>query len=156
LLITNQNGYGRRKINRTIYEQKIQAWELLIDSNNLDALELQDKVAVSKFVNLFMGEDGFVKASANERFDVLFVDVLNRTGLMKKILAKPHGQEILLRITRLYDEVKKHSITIDLFGFSCQLLDLNSLIKAKETTNRPKDQQVLLELKVIKEKLEKK
>ncbi len=52
-----------------------------------------------------------------------------------------------------YPEVKQHSVEIDLLGYPCRVLDLESLIKAKETLNRPKDQQVVLELRVIQEKL---
>lgn len=51
-----------------------------------------------------------------------------------------------------YADVKKHSIKIDLFGLPCHVLDIDSLIKAKQAVGRPKDQQMVLELKIILEK----
>ncbi len=95
------------KINRLSYDKKVPVWDVLTNNNWLDEIEILNKKPIEQFVKLFMGEDGFVKQSVNSRFDVLFVDVLNKSGLMTTILKKPHGQEILLRVTRLYDEIKK-------------------------------------------------
>lgn len=106
------------KINRTAYEKKIQVWDVLTNQEILKELEIVNREAIEHFVELFMGEDGFVKKSENERFDILFVDVLNMSGLMNVILAKPHGQEILLRITRLYDEIKKQVARNPLYNVS--------------------------------------
>lgn len=52
-----------------------------------------------------------------------------------------------------YSDVKKHSLEIDMFGSTCCVLDIDALIEAKKAANRPKDQQVLLELQVIKERM---
>ena len=84
----------------------------------MDELGVVSGRAIEQFVGLFMGDEGFVKNAANDRFDILFVDVLNRSGLMNIILAKPHGQEILLRITRLYDEIKKQVARNPLYSVS--------------------------------------
>ncbi len=54
-----------------------------------------------------------------------------------------------------YPQVEKHAIAIEIFGCSCRILDIDSLIKSKEVLDRPKDRQVVLELKVIKEELKK-
>lgn len=79
-------------------ERKTSLWEIL---QNEKQKEIND------FVTLFNDKDtGLIKEAANERFDKVFVDTLNRTGLLQKILEKSHAQEILNRITKLYDEVK--------------------------------------------------
>ena len=52
-----------------------------------------------------------------------------------------------------YADVKKNSITINLFDLPCRVLDIDSLIKAKEAIGRPKDHQTVLELQVIREKM---
>ncbi len=51
-----------------------------------------------------------------------------------------------------YSEVKKHSLEITVFDSACRILDLETLIQVKESLGRPKDRQVVLELKVIQEK----
>jgi len=52
-----------------------------------------------------------------------------------------------------FQETKKHSIEIKLFGYPCRILQIDSLIKAKQAMDRPKDKQVELELKVIRDKM---
>jgi len=52
-----------------------------------------------------------------------------------------------------YAEVSRHTISVDLGGFLCRILDLDTLILAKSAMNSPKDRQAVLELKAIKEKL---
>ncbi len=95
------------KINRYIFDEKVNAWDVLTDSGVLEKLEIKNRKAIENFVELFMGNEGLIKKAVNTRFDVLFVEVLNRSGLLKSIIRKPNGQEILSRMTRLYDEVKK-------------------------------------------------
>lgn len=95
------------RINRYAYDSKLKVWDILTDPKSLDEIGILNPELIKEFVDLYMGEEGFVKRSANERLDTLFVDVLNRSGLMDSILKKPNGQEILGRMTRLYDEVKK-------------------------------------------------
>lgn len=51
-----------------------------------------------------------------------------------------------------YTDAKKNSVEISLFELPCHVLDIDSLIKAKQAAGRPKDQQVVLELQVIREK----
>ncbi len=55
-----------------------------------------------------------------------------------------------------FEEVSKKTIEIEIFGYPCRILDIDSLIKAKEAMDRPKDKQVVLELQVIREKNSKK
>lgn len=51
-----------------------------------------------------------------------------------------------------YAEVKKQSQEVDIFGSPCLVLKIESLIQIKEKIGRPKDRQVVLELKTILEK----
>ena len=50
----------------------------------------------------------------------------------------------------LYEDVLRQSEDIDLFGFTCKVLKIDALIKAKEKMNRPKDLETVKQLKVIK------
>lgn len=52
-----------------------------------------------------------------------------------------------------YRDLEGHTMDISLFGKRCRVLDLDSLIKAKEAMDRPKDREVVLQLKAIREKL---
>lgn len=51
-----------------------------------------------------------------------------------------------------YDAVRKRSREIEVFGLTCLVLDIESLIEVKEKIGRPKDKQVVLELRTILEK----
>lgn len=51
-----------------------------------------------------------------------------------------------------FEEVKKHSHEIEILGYPCRVLTIDSLIRIKESIGRPKDRQVALELKSILEK----
>jgi hypothetical protein len=51
-----------------------------------------------------------------------------------------------------YTEVSRHTISVDLGGFTCRILDLDTLILAKESMNSPKDRQAVFELKVLRER----
>ena len=55
-----------------------------------------------------------------------------------------------------YQQLKNSSTAFSLFGFTCQLLEIEALIKSKQIANRPKDQPVILELQAIQEKMKKK
>jgi len=52
-----------------------------------------------------------------------------------------------------YDDVSNHTIELDLFGKKCRVLDIESLIKAKEQMTRPKDKETVTQLKAIQEKI---
>lgn len=52
-----------------------------------------------------------------------------------------------------FADVKDHSIELDLFKKKCLVLDIESLIKAKEQMTRPKDKETVSQLKAIQEKL---
>jgi len=96
------------KLMRKRYEEKKSIWEILLNEKIKKELNLKSKNTIDKFVKLFMDrDDGFVKLSRNSRFDKVFVEVLNKSGLMEQILQKKHTQEILSRFSRLYDEVKE-------------------------------------------------
>ena len=96
------------QIIRTRFDEKGTFWDLLINKKRLSRLDLKNGKAIVSFVDIFVNKkNGFIKKAVNERFDRLFVDVLNKTGLMKSILRKPHAQEILARFTKLYDLVKE-------------------------------------------------
>jgi len=51
-----------------------------------------------------------------------------------------------------FRQVKNHSTIIELFGRPCPVIDIETLIRIKEKLGRPKDRQVVLELKTILEK----
>lgn len=96
------------KILRKAREEKTKVWNILSSTKMLDDLKLNDKNSVKRFVNLYTDKkNGFIKLSNNSRLDEVFVTVLNESGLLKRILEKPHAQEILSRFARLYDEVKE-------------------------------------------------
>jgi len=89
-------------------DKKTSIWKILTNTKTLDSLDLHDASAIKRFVNLYMDKDkGFTKLANNNRLDDVFIEVLNKSGLLKKILEKPHAQEILTRLSRLYDEVKE-------------------------------------------------
>lgn len=96
------------KIIRKSYEGKNSVWEILQDNELLKELEVLSNKEIAEFVKLFVDEEkGLIKKASNERFDKVFVDTLNQSGLLQKILQKGHSQEILARVTRLYDMVKE-------------------------------------------------
>ncbi len=97
------------KVTTKRYEEKGSIWRLITSAQKLDALNLKDASAIKRFVNLYTDKKkGFIKLASNNRLDEVFVEVLNKSGLLKRILEKPHVQEILARLARLYDEVKEH------------------------------------------------
>lgn len=49
-----------------------------------------------------------------------------------------------------FDTVSRKSISVDLGFGGCRILNLDSLIKAKEAMDRPRDRQALLQLQAIK------
>jgi DNA helicase-2/ATP-dependent DNA helicase PcrA len=96
------------RISNYRYTKKEKIWNILQDVKQLENLGIKNLVPIQEFIELFNGKDGFIKKANNSRLDEVFVEVLNKSGLLKKILEKPHAQEILQRIARLYDEVKEH------------------------------------------------
>ena len=130
------------KINRYVYDSKINVWEVLADDAKLKEIGVENLKPIQNFVELFMGKEGFIKKSVNDRFDVVFVDVLNRSGLMKNIIKKPNGQEILMRIARLYDEAKKQvsinpKITVSEFIKFIELLEEHEISLKSNTSIIP-------------------
>jgi hypothetical protein len=49
-----------------------------------------------------------------------------------------------------FDEIKKRSIEISIYGHICRVISIDDLIKIKEAMNRPKDQQAAQELRIIR------
>ncbi len=96
------------RISSARYEKKISIWEMLTDIRMLESLGLEDPNSIKRFVNLYADKKkGFLKIASNSRLDEVFVEVMNNSGLLVKILEKPHAQEILGKLARLYDEVKE-------------------------------------------------
>lgn len=95
------------KISTKRYEEKGKVWDILQNKKRLESLNITDTKPIHKFVELFNGKGGFIQIANNNRLDEVFVDVLNKSGLLSRILEKAHAQEILLRLARLYDEVKE-------------------------------------------------
>jgi hypothetical protein len=55
-----------------------------------------------------------------------------------------------------YEDLFPHCITIEVFGVSCRVLDLESLIRTKRAAGRPKDFETLAELEILRERSTKK
>lgn len=60
--------------------------------------------------------------------------------------------DILSSITGVgdYDVLKKSCVEIKIYGYSCKLISIEDLIKAKLAIKRPKDLEVVKELEIIK------
>lgn len=132
------------RINRYAFESKLKIWDILADRDKLREIGVKDLTPINDFVELFMGQEGFIKKSANERLDVLFIEVLNRSGLMDSILKKTNGQEILTRVTRFYDEVKAKvssnpQITIEEFVKFLELLESHEISLKSNTSIIPEN-----------------
>jgi hypothetical protein len=52
----------------------------------------------------------------------------------------------------LYENLLPHSITVEAFGISCRVLDLETLIRTKKAAGRPKDLEALAELETLRER----
>jgi hypothetical protein len=77
-------------------------------------------------------------------------------GYKNLYLLTDWGQlDILSEIMGLgeYDNVARHAITVDLGGIGCNVLDLDALILAKRSLDRPRDRQAVIELEAIRERL---
>lgn len=96
------------KISTKRYDEKAKVWDILQDDKKLEEIGVENTGSIKKFVALFDDKEGFIKTANNNRLDEVFVEILNKSGLLAKILEKPHAQEILQRVARLYDEVKEH------------------------------------------------
>ena len=53
-----------------------------------------------------------------------------------------------------YEDLLSHSITVEAFGSSCRVLDLETLIRTKKMAGRPKDLEAIAELESFRERLE--
>jgi hypothetical protein len=51
-----------------------------------------------------------------------------------------------------FEEVKRRSIEVPLYGRRCRVISIDELIRVKESMSRPKDQQTVQELKLIQQK----
>lgn len=126
------------KIASLIREEKAKVWDILRDDKKLESLNPENIDTIKKFVELFNNKDGFIKKANNARLDDVFVEVLNKSGLLSKILEKPHAQEILQRVARLYDEVKKQvgrdgSYNLKMFVEYLDLLEEHNVSLKKNT-----------------------
>lgn len=52
-----------------------------------------------------------------------------------------------------FDRVRESAIEIELFGKRCRVLDIDALIQSKQEMKRPKDKEVILQLKAILERV---
>jgi predicted nucleotidyltransferase len=52
-----------------------------------------------------------------------------------------------------FDSVRARAVEVELFGRRCRVISLDDLIRAKEALKRDKDQQAVLQLRAIREKL---
>jgi hypothetical protein len=51
-----------------------------------------------------------------------------------------------------FKEIKKRSLEISLYGYSCRVISIDDLIQVKEAMKRPKDLQAAQELRIIQMK----
>jgi predicted nucleotidyltransferase len=51
-----------------------------------------------------------------------------------------------------YEDVQSHAIRVEVFGFTCQVLDLETLIHSKRAAGRPKDLEDMAELETIRKR----
>lgn len=49
-----------------------------------------------------------------------------------------------------YDDIEARSLTIEVFGVSCRVVDLDTLIEAKRSAGRPKDLEAVAELEMLR------
>lgn len=50
-----------------------------------------------------------------------------------------------------YEALRRHTLTLTVFGFSCQCLNLEKLIEVKRAAGRPKDLEAIAELEALLE-----
>ena len=77
-------------------------------------------------------------------------------GLKNLYLETDLGQlDILSEIAGVgaYAEVMLHTLTVDLGGATCRVLDLDALIRSKRALGRPRDVQAAIELEAIRQRL---
>jgi hypothetical protein len=77
-------------------------------------------------------------------------------GYKNLYLITDWGQlDILSEILGLgdYENVTRYTITVDLGGMLCRVLELDALILAKKSLDRPRDRQAVIELEAIRERL---
>ena len=53
-----------------------------------------------------------------------------------------------------FQEVKKRSIVVDVDGHEIRLLELEALIATKKAMNRPRDQEAILQLEALRERVQ--
>lgn len=53
-----------------------------------------------------------------------------------------------------YEDLIEHTITVDVFGVRCRVLDLPTLIRVKRAVGRPKDYEAIAELEALLEERE--
>jgi len=51
-----------------------------------------------------------------------------------------------------YEDLAPHAIKVDVFGVTCRVLDLETLIQTKRAAGRPKDFEDLAELEIIRDR----
>lgn len=90
---------------RSVRKENI--WDVLSGEEFINQTSFINRDALNSFINLFTDKDtGFISIAKNERFDRVFVNVLNDSGLLQEVLANEYSQEVLAKFTRLYEEVK--------------------------------------------------
>lgn len=52
-----------------------------------------------------------------------------------------------------FEEIRSRSFEISLYGRKCKVISIDDLIRVKEVMNRPKDQQAVRELRLIKQNI---
>jgi predicted nucleotidyltransferase len=54
-----------------------------------------------------------------------------------------------------YENLLPHSIAVEVFGISCRVIDLETLIQTKRSAGRPKDLEAIAELEVLRDRSQK-
>ncbi len=76
-------------------------------------------------------------------------------GLKNLFLQTDQGQlDVLSEILGIgtYEDVLRHSTTVELMGRQIRILSLDALIRAKEALNRPRDKEAVIQLRAIRDR----
>lgn len=84
-------------------KKEISLWELLSRGGYQEEVVLTSGEKIENFYKLLLQ---WKTLSHNDRFDVLFKNVLNDSGFLKKVLTKKNSIHTLDKISTLFDEVK--------------------------------------------------
>lgn len=124
-------------------------------THDLDICAVMTEPELSKLKSALIGLDA--RHRMNPSFQPPLEDYPKRAGEIKNFFLKTKAGvlDILDEVAPAgtFEEIKRRSIGIKLFGHDCRVISLDDLIRVKQSMNRPKDRFVLEELMEIKNRL---